>query len=71
MEINAHAGSYAFKALRKQPDGGLDFEPLELHRTLEECGLLDERELFEEHQLPPDFYLPVLHVYWTDDLTEA
>ena len=71
LDVNAHAASYTFKALRKQQDGSFEFEPLELQRTLAECGLADERQLFEEHQLPGDFYVPVLHCYWNDDLTKA
>ena len=57
--------------VRKQADGELEFEPLELHRTLAECGLVDEREAYEEHSLAASFYVHVLHVYWNDDLTEA
>ncbi len=32
---------------------------------------MDESTEFEDHHINNDFYVPVLHVYWNDDLTVA
>jgi len=40
-------------------------------QTLEENGVLDESPQFEDLGMPNGSYLPVLHVYWNDDLTVA
>jgi hypothetical protein len=38
---------------------------------LYENGIEDEKAAFEAVDLPSDFHVPVLHVYWNDDLTVA
>jgi len=40
-----------------------------MRKTLEELGLPDETELLEDMGIDEDQYLPVLHVYFNDDLT--
>ncbi len=82
LVINAHAGSYTWKALKIPPAYKAEpgkpqtaasavFEELDLNRTLEDNGVVDESADFEDVGLPGDYYVPVLHVYWQDDLTVA
>jgi hypothetical protein len=56
---------------RRVPVGVCVAQELMLDRTLDENGLPDEAPGFEDTGLPPDYYVPVLHAYWNDDLTVA
>ena len=47
------------------------FRPLDMTKTLEENGVKDEDEEFEELGMDPREFMPVLHVYFNDDLTVA
>lgn len=60
--FNAHAGSYTWKRLGK---------PLNMERTLEENGMDDETEEFVRLGIDPDDHIPVIHLYFDDDRTEA
>mmetsp|Transcript_60741 Transcript_60741/g.130485 ORF Transcript_60741/g.130485 Transcript_60741/m.130485 type:complete len:248 (+) Transcript_60741:81-824(+) len=60
--LNAHAGSYTWKRLGK---------PLNMDKTLEENGMKDETEEFVRLGIDPDDHIPVIHLYFNDDLTEA
>ena len=72
LEYNWHAESYAWKILRKeQPDGDFTFVDLDLGKTLAENGIVDDTKKFEELAIPSDFFIPVIHLYYTDDLTVA
>ncbi|PNW78294.1 hypothetical protein CHLRE_09g403200v5 [Chlamydomonas reinhardtii] len=72
LELNAHAKSYTWKALVRDPNGDTHvFQELDLNLTLEENGVPDETPVFEDHHVPTDYFIPVLHVYWNDDLTVA
>jgi hypothetical protein len=42
-----------------------------MNKTLEENGVVDETSTFEDLLVPTDAFIPVLHVYWNDDLTVA
>ena len=66
MDYNGHASSYTWKAL----DNG-DFRPLDMSKTLEQNGIYDETKEFERLRIDRDFYVPVLHLYYNDDLTVA
>merc|ERR1712061_388817 len=59
---NAHAKSYTWKRLGK---------PLNMEKTLEENGMKDETEEFQRLGIDPDDHIPVIHLYYQDDLTEA
>lgn len=59
---NAHAGSYTWKRL------GM---PLNMEKTLEENGVKDETTEFRDLGIDPDDHIPVIHLYFNDDLTEA
>lgn len=48
-----------------------EFRELNMNKTLQENGVADETSTFETLGLPSDFHIPVLHVYWNDDLTVA
>lgn len=66
LEYNKHAPSYTWKGLF---DGA--FRPLDMEVTLEENGVRDETDEFVELNMDPDEHIPVLHLYFNDDLTEA
>lgn len=47
------------------------YDVLSLDKTLEANGINDETEDFEHLGLPDDYYIPVLHLSFNDDLTRA
>jgi TPP-dependent pyruvate/acetoin dehydrogenase alpha subunit len=49
----------------------MQFRELDLNRTLSGNGIHDESEAFEALNMAADHHVPVLHVYWNDDLTQA
>lgn len=59
---NAHAGSYTWKRLGKV---------MNMEKTLEENGMEDETTEFFRLGIDPDEHIPVIHLYFNDDLTEA
>ena len=62
VNYNTHASSYTWK-----------FQGVNLNmlKTLEENGVKDESEEFYELGLDEDQFLPAIHLYFNDDLTEA
>jgi len=62
LDYNKHAGSYTWKRLGNK---------LDMEKTLEENGVVDEAEALTELGLPDDYYVPALHLYFNDDLTIA
>lgn len=62
LEHNRHCKSYFWKRLGK---------PLDLRKTLEENGIPDETKEFLALGMDPDDYVPAIHLYFSDDLTEA
>ena len=69
--INSHSTAYIWKALVPAPDGSFELKELDLNLTLSGNGVRDETETFEDCNLGDDFFLPVLQLYWSDDLTVA
>jgi hypothetical protein len=59
---NQHAGSYVWKRL------GM---PLDMNATLHENGVVDDSAELLSVGVDPDDHVPVLHLYFSDDLTEA
>lgn len=57
-----HAGSYTWKFKRVNLDMG---------KTLQENKVVDESEEFYVLGLDEEQFLPALHLYFNDDLTEA
>lgn len=72
-EYNWHSESYAWRVLRRDPDGDreLKFVDVDLDKTLEENGVVDDAETFEALSIPSDAAMPVIHLYFKDDLTSA
>lgn len=70
LRFNWHAESYIWKALMIR-DGVLDFYPLDMSLTLEENGVLNDRPEFERLDIDDDFYQPIIHLHWADDLSIA
>lgn len=62
LEHNRHCKSYLWKRLGK---------PLDLHKSLEDNGMHDETDEFLKLGMDPDDYIPTIHLYFTDDLTEG
>ncbi|CAG9771632.1 unnamed protein product [Ceutorhynchus assimilis] len=60
--FNKDAESYTWRYL----DNNLD-----MSKTLEENGIVDERDKFIELGLPQNFYLPSIFLYYNDDLKWA
>ena len=56
-----------------RPGGGgeLKFVDVDLDKTLEENGVADDAKTFEELSIPSDAAIPVIHLYFKDDLTSA
>lgn len=71
LTLNAHAASYTWKALSKTAGNQFDFKELDLNKTLQENGVVDESGIFESLDMHGDYHVPVLHLYWNDDLTVA
>ena len=64
LEWNSHATSYTWKGLQHDT-----FVPLNMTATLEDNGIPDESDEFEELGIDADQHRPILHVYFNDDLT--
>lgn len=62
LKWNAHASSYTWK---------YDGKNLDMNKTLEENSVVDEDEEFYKLSMNDDDFLPALHLYFNDDLTEA
>lgn len=62
LKYNAHAKSYTWK---------YDGLPLDMKRTLEENGIVDQDEQFYELSMDYEEWTPGIHLYFNDDLTEA
>lgn len=65
LEFNGHAKSYTWKAVQKG-----EFLTLNMDLTLEENDVKDESEEFARLGMDEEFYVPTLHIYFNDDLTE-
>ena len=62
LVYNAHAASYTWK---------YNGTNLDMAKTLEDNGVKDEDEEFYELSIRDDQFLPAIHLYFNDDLTEA
>ena len=62
LKYNAHADSYTWKYDRRN---------LDMTKTLHDNNIPDEDEEFYELYMNDDIYLPAIHLYFNDDLTEA
>mmetsp|Transcript_46650 Transcript_46650/g.68205 ORF Transcript_46650/g.68205 Transcript_46650/m.68205 type:complete len:240 (+) Transcript_46650:105-824(+) len=66
LEYNAHAASYTWKRLENT-----DFVSIDMEKTLAENGIEDESIEFEKLGINDDYYIPVIQLYFNDDLTIA
>lgn len=66
LDANSHASSYTWKAL-----GDAGFRPLDMALTLAENGVGDDGAAFERLGIDEDDFIPVVHLYFNDDLTVA
>jgi len=66
IDYNKHARSYTWKKLNQGK-----FTRLDMEKNLTENGVVDEADDFEELEIDDDYYYPILHVYFNDDLTTA
>ncbi|KAH7429190.1 hypothetical protein KP509_09G034700 [Ceratopteris richardii] len=66
---NSHAGSYTWKGISTAHDR--IFMDMNMDKTLAENGIPDESSLFTSLGLAPDYHIPVLHLYFNDDLTPS
>lgn len=64
LAMNSHAASYTWKYLDDD-----EFVPLQMKKTLDENGILDESQVFERFDMDEHQYKPILHLYFNDDLT--
>ena len=71
LAMNAHAFAYIWKAVLRCPSGNLESKELDMNKTLTQNGLANEAAAFEECGLDAELQVPVLHLYWSDDLTVA
>ena len=62
LKYNAHAASYTWK---------YNGQNLDMDKTLEENGVLDESEEFYKLGMNDEHFLPAIHLYFNDDLTDA
>ena len=62
LVINNHAYSYTWKRLGK---------PLDMAKTLDENGIMDDTRELQELGMPIDDYVPGIHLYFNNDLTVA
>ena len=67
MVYNGHAGSYTWKRTDSKAVGRV----LDMRKTLDENGIPDDMPDFDALDIDEDFYLPILHLYFSDDLTVA
>ena len=44
---------------------------LDMKLTLDENGIPDDTDEFEDLNIDPDFYIPTIQLYFSDDLTIA
>ena len=62
LPLNEHAASYTWKRLQR---------PLDMELTLSENDIPDETLDYISLDIDPDEYIPAIHIYYNDDLTEA
>lgn len=67
LDFNAHAGSYVWKRTDSTSIGRV----LDMTKTLDENGIPDERGKFDSLSVADDYYIPTVHLYFSDDLTVA
>lgn len=67
MAYNKHSGSYTWKRTDQDKVARL----LNMRETLAANGIPDEDNQFDLLNLDPDSWIPIIHLYFSDDLTVA
>ena len=74
---NTHAASYTWKYNGEfievadcLCEGHTTGNNLDMTKTLQQNGITDESEMFYELKMDEDEFLPAIHLYFNDDLTE-
>jgi hypothetical protein len=67
LDFNSHAGSYTWKRTDSKQVGRV----LDMSKTLHDNDIPDERGKFDNLSIDDDYYIPTVHLYFSDDLTVA
>lgn len=67
LKYNSHSGSYTWKRTDTKQIARL----LDMKLTLDENGIPDDSNDFEDLNIDPDEYIPTIQLYFSDDLTIA
>ncbi|KAL1530101.1 hypothetical protein AB1Y20_001023 [Prymnesium parvum] len=67
LKYNSHSASYTWK----RTDTNQVARLLDMRLTLEENGIPHDADDFEALNIDPDFYIPTIQLYFSDDLTVA
>jgi len=67
LKFNSHSASYTWKRTDTEQIARL----LDMKLTLDENGIPDDADDFDELNIDPDFYIPTIQLYFSDDLTIA
>lgn len=67
LQYNGHSASYTWKHTDKENGTRL----LKMRDTLDANGIPDEDLKFNELSIDPDTFVPIIHLYFSDDLTVA
>jgi cytochrome b involved in lipid metabolism len=67
LKYNGHSPSYTWKRTDQHSVARL----LNMRATLDANGIPDEDMAFDALNIDPDAFIPIIHLYFADDLTEA
>jgi len=67
LKFNSHSGSYTWKRTDTEQIARL----LDMKLTLDENRIPDDADDFDNLNIDPDFYIPTIQLYFSDDLTIA
>jgi hypothetical protein len=71
LSWNSHARSYTWKGITVGGEAHHAFCDLDMDKTLAENGIPDEEDTFLSLGLAPDHHVPLIHIYYNDDLTPS
>ena len=67
LQYNNHAASYTWK----RTDSNEVARILDMRATLDANGIRDETATFDDLSIDTDWYIPIIHLYFSDDLSVA
>ncbi|GBG92056.1 hypothetical protein CBR_g54311 [Chara braunii] len=72
LHYNRHSKAYTWKAMRRSvSDDKYRFKPLDMKKTLAENGIQDYSRFANDTLIPAEHLLPIIYLYFNDDLTVA